>query len=828
MSNSYVGFIPDSSGKKIQAFSNVIGGNTVLSQAVTIADTLGAAIIQLIGSAVPASAILIGGSDGTNLQAFKTDTSGNLSVIQSGTWTFARSWSLSSGSDSVTVVPSGTQTISGTITANQGGSWAVTANAGTNLNTSALALDTTVSTMSAKLPASLVGGRLDENIGSWLGSTAPTVGSKTSANSIPVVIASDQGAVPASQSGTWNVTNISGTVSLPTGASTAANQTTLGNQTTKINDGTNTAAVKAASTAAAATDPALVVVVSPNNTVAVTQAANTVNAANSTTATLLANAVFTGTGVDCTASAIGSINVLALSDQNSALNGMQLQFSSDNVHWDHANSLTLFANQSVSLSISPQSKFFRIVYTNGTVNQGSFRLQTFVSIFPNTNTVKDLDTLITNDDNAGLTRAILTGRATSTATVYTDVLTDVYGTLQVGFNGAAADAFGRARVSEPVALFNAQFQYDTNPLLFQTSLTGTGTVTKSANETSVMLSTGGTANGAQAINQTKQYHKYQPGKSMQILMTGFLGAQKTNVRSRIGYFDANDGVYVEMDGTAGPSINQRTSTSGSPVTTSVTQANWNFDKFDGTGPSGITIDFSKTQIFMFDLQWLGVGRVRVGFYINGLAFIGHVFNNANTLTSPYMNSANLPCRAEITNTGVAASTTSMKQICVSVNSEGGTSFPSVLHFSTNNGITSISVTTRAPILSIRPKTTFNSLTNRSQIQVETIEIINISTANVFWELVYNGTLTGAAFADVDTTNSGVQRDVTASAITNGQVVASGYIGGGSKFSETVPLTTVLPFTLDFAGTTPDIYTLVVTSFGAAVSVNGTFIWSENR
>lgn len=70
-----------------------------------------------------------------------------------------------------------------------------------------------------------------------------------------------------------NVTNITGTVSLPTGASTSANQTTLGSQTTKINDGTRTATIKAASTAAVATDTALVVAVSPNNSVAITAAA---------------------------------------------------------------------------------------------------------------------------------------------------------------------------------------------------------------------------------------------------------------------------------------------------------------------------------------------------------------------------------------------------------------------------------------------------------------------------------------------------------------------------------------------------------------------------
>lgn len=74
------------------------------------------------------------------------------------------------------------------------------------------------------------------------------IGQKTMVDSQPVVVASDQTAIPATVAG----------------VATAANQTTVGAQTTKINDGTNTAAVKAASTAAVATDPSLVVQISPN------------------------------------------------------------------------------------------------------------------------------------------------------------------------------------------------------------------------------------------------------------------------------------------------------------------------------------------------------------------------------------------------------------------------------------------------------------------------------------------------------------------------------------------------------------------------------------
>lgn len=47
-------------------------------------------------------------------------------------------------------------------------------------------------TKTEQLPSALVGGRLDENVGAWMGSTAPTVGRKTMAASLPITLASDQ------------------------------------------------------------------------------------------------------------------------------------------------------------------------------------------------------------------------------------------------------------------------------------------------------------------------------------------------------------------------------------------------------------------------------------------------------------------------------------------------------------------------------------------------------------------------------------------------------------------------------------------------------------
>lgn len=139
-----------------------------------------------------------------------------------------------------TVAVSGTVTTSGTTTAAQGtpaataSRWPVQLTDGTDL-----------AQVSAG-GAVLVDGS---------GATQPVSGSVTvtqaTGTNLHVVVdtaptTTVTGTVAATQSGTWNITNVSGTVSLPTGAATAANQTTLGSQTTKLNDGTDTALISAA------------------------------------------------------------------------------------------------------------------------------------------------------------------------------------------------------------------------------------------------------------------------------------------------------------------------------------------------------------------------------------------------------------------------------------------------------------------------------------------------------------------------------------------------------------------------------------------------------
>jgi len=248
-------------------------------------------------------------------------------------------------------------------------------------------------------------------------------------------------------------------------------------------------------------------------------------------------------------------------------------------------------------------------------------------------------------------------------------LTATMASLPISFPAASVDAFGRLRVSNPYTLFDSQNRYQKDTQ-FNETLTGSGTSTYVANESSVDLAVT-TASGDKVVRQTNRVFPYQPGKSLEVLATFVMNAGKTNLRQRVGYFNTDNGVFFQVSGTTNSFV-LRTNTSGTPSDVrTVNQADWNGDKLDGTGASGLTLDITKAQILYMDFEWLGVGSVRCGFIINGQIIICHTFNNANDIDKVYMTTAILPIRYEIENTGAAASASTLTQICSSVISEGG-------------------------------------------------------------------------------------------------------------------------------------------------------------
>ena len=239
------------------------------------------------------------------------------------------------------------------------------------------------------------------------------------------------------------------------------------------------------------------------------------------------------------------------------------------------------------------------------------------------------------------------------------------------FSGATADAFGRLRVSQPYTLFDAQARYFDHGL-FASNTAGTANVVYVQNQSSFQLNVG-TASGDSVLRETLKPFPYQPGKSQLTLNSFCFNTPKTNLRQRVGLFDANDGVYFENDGTYNYFVIRSGSTG---VEERVRQDSWNVNTLNplySPNPSGITLYPARTQIMFTDVEWLGVGTVRAGFVIDGAYIICHSFNHANQTgnTKVYMTTATLPLRYEITNTGVTSSASMMTQVCSTVITEGG-------------------------------------------------------------------------------------------------------------------------------------------------------------
>lgn len=379
-------------------------------------------------------------------------------------------------------------------------------------------------------------------------------------------------------------------------------------------------------------------------------------------------------------------------------------------------------------------------------------------------------------------------------------------TLPISIGGTNTDAFGRLRVSQPYTLFDSQSRYGADNQ-FDTSTSGTGSSTFNNNQSSVSMSV--TAGGVgSVVRQTYRSFPYQPGKGLLVLATFQMdNGTSANLTQRVGYFNTQNGVFFQR--TAGVnSFVMRSYTGGSADDSrAVTQANWNGDKLDGTGASGLTLDLTHPQILWMDFEWLGVGSVRCGFIIDGQYIVCHTFNTANVYgTTVYMTTAILPVRYEITTTTSAVAAT-LTQICSSVVSEGGFEQTSIDHVARRTTILTTISTTFLPLVSIRlasGRTGAVVLPNR-------IQVLPTTSQNYEVALVKNTTLTGATWAATVPSDSNVDYDVAATAMTGGTIVQTDFVtatgsGGISQTSLPNDYNWDLQLGASISGTS-DIYTV---------------------
>jgi len=395
-------------------------------------------------------------------------------------------------------------------------------------------------------------------------------------------------------------------------------------------------------------------------------------------------------------------------------------------------------------------------------------------------------------------------------------------TLPISIGGTNTDAFGRVRSSEPYTLFDSQSRYAADNQ-FDTSVSGTGSTTFNSNQASVSMTVTGGGVGS-VVRQTYRSFPYQPGKGLLVLATFVMdNGTSGNLNQKVGYFNTQNGVFFQR--TSGiNSFVLRSNTSGTPSDSrAVTQANWNGDKLDGTGDSGYTLDLTKPQILWMDFEWLGVGSVRCGFIIDGQYIVCHTFNTANVFgTTVYMTTAILPVRYEITTTTSAVAAT-LTQICCSVVSEGGFEQTSIDHVARRTTVlTNIdTASTFYPVVSIR----LASSRLGAVVLPNRVQFLPLTNQNYELVLLKNPTLTGATWAATVPSDSNVEYDVAATAISSvGTIAQTDYVTStGSGGTINTSISTGFNWDLQLGASltsVSDIYTLAVRTVDGATKGSG--------
>jgi hypothetical protein len=217
---------------------------------------------------------------------------------------------------------------------------------------------------------------------------------------------------------------------------------------------------------------------------------------------------------------------------------------------------------------------------------------------------------------------------------------------------------------------------------------------------------------------------------------------RANTSKRLGYFDDRNGVFLQQAGDGTVSIVKRSYSSGAAVDTPINQADWNLNKLDGSVASlGLTLDLTKTHLLIIDFQWLGVGRIRIGFAIGGTIVYCHEFQHANSATTVYWSNPALPVRCELRNTDTAVGTTTMLQTCATVMSEGGDQTTGATHSAVTPVGSSKSwsngeIGRRQVVLAVRLKNSIVSRPNRGLIKLNSYSLQSSSSSVILemWRL----------------------------------------------------------------------------------------------
>ena len=396
---------------------------------------------------------------------------------------------------------------------------------------------------------------------------------------------------------------------------------------------------------------------------------------------------------------------------------------------------------------------------------------------------------------------------------------------------SAVNLFGQIPVALSESQFTYQNEYDKGETQWNEKIVGTAVAVHEPETATVKLTV--SAPDSRIIRQTKRYMRYYSGKQNNNTLTYYLGELLPQTGLLCGPFDNQNGVYFKFDRVDTPEMTAYLCIKKQGVTTEIPQAEWNRDKLDGTGPSFVNYNFELSTILRLSYQWLGVGVVRYQVEApNGEIITIHDVENPGRTHKTYMRTANLPIRYEFYSGPTFTGTADAWQICSEVHTQnGGNCSVSSYPHCGGNRATAVSVgTTRRAVYAIRMKEEFKGLVNRTWPIIEAVDML-VGNANVYWEVVYNPTLTGTVNWTSVADNSAIEESVDVNTFTGGIVIGHGYgvtAGGGtSRSSLSRNIVSNYPLALDIdGGNSIPIAIVCRTTPSGTANINAGLSWQE--
>lgn len=402
------------------------------------------------------------------------------------------------------------------------------------------------------------------------------------------------------------------------------------------------------------------------------------------------------------------------------------------------------------------------------------------------------------------------------------------------FDTTMMDSLSRLKVSSsPNTNLNIVTTYDKNPYAIDEITLSNAVSSHIPSKGKVNMSTVSTT-ASRIIRQSKLYAPHVHGSTSTAIVNGTLTTNYTvsNMVSKIGMFDdSNDvvgagaqstgnGIFFKYDNSNNLSLVYRTNYSGTQTDIEVAQSSWNLDTLNGNGPSGVTLDVTANNNFVF--EWNQVNpqmSARAGVYTDGITYC-HVFSNVSPFGNP-----SLPIRFEIGHNaalGSANSATMVQGPCSIYTDDIYTGASKVGEYSMGSNFSLINTQTTTPLMSLRLADAYE----RAKLYPKDLEIVNIAAGGVGrWNLQLNPTLTGASFSNVST-YSFAEIDTSATAASSGVTIASGYIydAGVQKISLNDKDISLL---CSINGT-QDVLTLTVTNLNGTLNVSSSIEWIEKE